>query len=63
MEELLNKCNMISMHLPVCDDTVNIGNKILFSPHIGGITASSFRRGYEMIWEDIFMMEAKKASN
>lgn len=27
--------------------------KILFSPHIGGITASSFRRGYAMIWENI----------
>ena len=27
--------------------------RILFSPHIGGITASSFRRGYGMIWEDI----------
>ena len=27
--------------------------KILFSPHIGGITGSSFRRGYAMIWEDI----------
>lgn len=27
--------------------------KILFSPHIGGITASSFRRSYAMIAEDI----------
>lgn len=27
--------------------------RILFSPHIGGITASSFRRSYAMIWEDI----------
>lgn len=30
-----------------------IGRKILFSPHIGGITASSFRRSYAMIWEDV----------
>lgn len=29
------------------------GRKILFSPHIGGITASSFRRSYAMVWEDI----------
>ena len=29
------------------------GDRILFSPHIGGITARSFYRGYEMIWEDI----------
>ena len=27
--------------------------KILFSSHIGGITGSSFDRGYAMIWEDI----------
>ena len=27
--------------------------RLLFSPHIGGITASSFRRSYAMIWEDI----------
>ena len=30
-----------------------VAGRILFSPHIGGITASSFRRSYEMIWEDI----------
>lgn len=30
-----------------------ISKKLLFSPHIGGITASSFRRSYAMIWEDI----------
>ena len=27
--------------------------KLLFSPHIGGITGSSFHRGYAMIWQDI----------
>lgn len=31
----------------------SVEKKILFSPHIGGITASSFRRSYAMIWEDI----------
>ena len=30
-----------------------IREKMLFSPHIGGITASSFRRGYGMIWKAI----------
>ena len=30
-----------------------VSEKILFSPHIAGITASSFRRSYEMIAEDI----------
>ena len=31
----------------------DIANKILFSPHVGGITASSFKRSYAMVWEDI----------
>ncbi len=31
----------------------SIKGKILFSPHIGGITASSFKRGYAMTWSDI----------
>lgn len=30
-----------------------VAEKILYSCHIGGVTASSFRRGYDMIWEDI----------
>lgn len=32
-------------------------NRILFSPHIGGITNSSFMRGYEMIWQNVLRME------
>lgn len=28
-------------------------SKILYSPHIGGISASSFKRGYQMICDDI----------
>lgn len=31
----------------------DISGRILFSPHIGGVTASSFRRSYAMVWEDI----------
>lgn len=31
--------------------------RVLFSPHIGGITNTSFKRGYQMIWEDILKME------
>lgn len=30
-----------------------IQSKIIFSPHIGGITASSFKRGYSIIWSNI----------
>lgn len=36
------------LHLP--DD---IRERILFSPHIGGVTASSFKRSYAMVWEDM----------
>lgn len=32
-------------------------DRILFTPHIGGITASSFRRGYAMIWDNIGRLE------
>lgn len=35
------------------DQPKEIRDKIVFSPHIGGITASSFRRGYSMIWSNI----------
>lgn len=33
------------------DDEVE--KKILYSCHVGGITASSFRRGYQMFWSDL----------
>ena len=38
---------------PLLQLSEDLSGKILFSPHIGGITASSFRRGYAYIWEDI----------
>lgn len=38
----------------------DIADKFLFSPHIGGITASSFRRSYAMIWEDILTVREGK---
>lgn len=117
MEELLETCDMLSLHVPVTEETTGMCNreffakcrkgsyfintsrgelvddgalrealengtiamagldtldhepvqkdhpmlswpeeildKVLFSPHIGGITGSSFRRGYAMIWDDI----------
>ena len=31
----------------------DIADRFLFSPHIGGITASSFKRSYGMIQKDI----------
>lgn len=36
----------------------DLEKRLIFSPHIGGITASSFRRSYRMIWEDIATVAA-----
>ena len=38
---------------PLLRQPREVAEHILFSPHIGGITASSFRRGYAMIWDNI----------
>ena len=38
---------------PLLNVPADIADRLLFSPHIGGITASSFRRSYAYIWEDI----------
>lgn len=37
---------------PLLQAEPEVEAKLLFSCHIGGITGSSFRRGYEMIWSD-----------
>ena len=37
---------------PMLQAEPEVEAKILYSCHIGGITGSSFRRGYEMIWSD-----------
>lgn len=36
--------------------SAEVEKHLLFSPHIGGITASSFRRGYDMIWENVLLV-------
>ncbi|MCC8356815.1 MAG: hypothetical protein LJU34_03035, partial [Oscillospiraceae bacterium] len=38
---------------PLLQVSEELAGRILFSPHIGGITAASFRRSYAMIWEDV----------
>lgn len=35
-----------------------VEDKIIYSCHVGGITASSFKRGYQMVWSDIAKIEA-----
>jgi len=42
---------------PMINVTEEIRKKIIFSPHIAGITASSFKRGYEMFWQNVDRME------
>ncbi|HIW17069.1 MAG TPA: hydroxyacid dehydrogenase [Firmicutes bacterium] len=41
----------------------HIEDKLVFSPHIAGITASSFRRGYAMIWENIARLSRGEEPN
>ena len=43
---------------PMINAPQEVLDRIIFSPHIAGITASSFRRGYEMFWQNIDRMEA-----
>jgi phosphoglycerate dehydrogenase-like enzyme len=38
---------------PLVDLPDNIQDRVLFSPHIGGVTTNMFRRGYRMVWENI----------
>lgn len=37
-----------------------VEKKIIYSCHVGGITASSFARGYEMFWSDLDLVAAGK---
>lgn len=43
---------------PMLAAETEVEDKILYSCHIGGITGSSFRRGYEMIWSDFAKVAA-----
>lgn len=38
---------------PLLSKHTDIANKLLLSPHIGGITGSSFRKSYQIIWDNI----------
>jgi phosphoglycerate dehydrogenase-like enzyme len=35
----------------------DILDKIIFSPHIAGVTAASFKRGYKMLWSNLHRVE------
>lgn len=50
----------VQMDHPLLQQPEEVTGKIIFSPHIGGITASSFRRGYAMIWENLERLSAGK---
>lgn len=38
---------------PLLNLPEDVGRRLIMSPHIAGITATSFRRSYAMVWEDI----------
>ncbi len=46
-------CEPVKADHPLLKTPEDISKKLLFSPHIAGITASSFRRSYQMIEEDL----------
>lgn len=46
--EPVQKDHRLLLNLPE-----ELAEKILFSPHIGGVTASSFRKGYGIIWDNV----------
>lgn len=37
---------------PLLNVPKTVGQKLLLSCHIGGVTGASFKRGYEMVWSD-----------
>jgi len=43
---------------PLLQGEPEVEERLLYSPHIGGITATSFRRGYQIIWANIARIEA-----
>ncbi len=54
----------VSLNNILIEQPKEIRDKIIFSPHIGGITASSFKRGYAIVWENIkYICEGKKPKN
>ena len=43
---------------PMINAPQEVLDRIIFTPHIAGITASSFKRGYEMFWQNVDRVEA-----
>jgi len=43
---------------PIINAPAEVLEKLILSPHIAGITASSFKRGYEMFWQNVDRVEA-----
>lgn len=45
---------------PLLNLNLPSGVKILYSPHLGGITTGSFKRGYKMMWENVARIAEEK---
>lgn len=48
----------VTLGNPILNAKKEVSDKIVYSCHVAGITASSFKRGYEMVWSDIAKIEA-----
>ena len=45
------------VHWPKVMFTYDAADKVLFSPHIAGVTVNMFRKAYRTIWDNIFRAE------
>ncbi len=43
----------VTANNPLVDLPADVRDKVLFSPHIGGVTTNMFRRAYRMVWENV----------
>lgn len=49
---------------PLVDLPPEVRDRVVYSPHLGGITTGSFRRGHQSMWNSVFMlMDGKKPNN
>lgn len=50
----------VAVDNPIAKASGDVADKMILSCHIGGISNSSFARGFDMLWEDIFAIEEGK---
>ena len=50
----------VAIDNPIAKASGDVADKMILSCHIGGISNSSFARGFDMLWEDILAIEEGK---